>query len=143
VGTAFGCTLQGEVRPAEVLRLLQALLDAGADRVSLADTVGYADPAAVSRLFEQAAARGRRALLVRPLPRHARAGAGQCHAALQLGVPLRCLAGRHRRLPACARRQRQRASQTWPSCSKPWAWPPASIWPGCWPARAGGRLAGG
>lgn len=54
VGTAFGCTLQGEVQPGEVLRLLQALLDAGADRVSLADTVGYADPAAVSRLFEQA-----------------------------------------------------------------------------------------
>jgi len=54
VGTAFGCTLQGEVKPAEVLRLLQALLDAGADRVSLADTVGYADPSAVKRLFEQA-----------------------------------------------------------------------------------------
>ena len=54
VGTAFGCTLQGEVKPAEVLRLMQALLDAGADRVSLADTVGYADPAQVRRLFEQA-----------------------------------------------------------------------------------------
>jgi len=54
VGTAFGCTIQGRVEPAEVLRLLQALLDAGADRVSLADTVGYADPASVSRLFEQA-----------------------------------------------------------------------------------------
>ena len=54
VGTAFGCTIQGEVKPAEVLRLMQALLDAGADRVSLADTVGYADPAAVERLFEQA-----------------------------------------------------------------------------------------
>lgn len=54
VGTAFGCTIQGEVNPAEVLRLMQALLDAGADRVSLADTVGWADPAAVARLFEQA-----------------------------------------------------------------------------------------
>jgi hydroxymethylglutaryl-CoA lyase len=54
VGTAFGCTIQGEVKPGEVLRLMQALLDAGADRVSLADTVGYADPGSVSRLFEQA-----------------------------------------------------------------------------------------
>ena len=54
VGTAFGCTIQGEVAESEVLRLLQALLDAGADRVSLADTVGYANPAAVSRLFEKA-----------------------------------------------------------------------------------------
>jgi hydroxymethylglutaryl-CoA lyase len=56
VGTAFGCTLQGEVKPAEVLRLMQALLDAGADRVSLADTVGYADPRAVRELFGQAVA---------------------------------------------------------------------------------------
>lgn len=54
VGTAWGCTLQGEVKPAEVLRLMAALLDAGADRVSLADTVGYADPQSVSRLVEQA-----------------------------------------------------------------------------------------
>ncbi|HEY8361129.1 MAG TPA: hydroxymethylglutaryl-CoA lyase [Ramlibacter sp.] len=54
VGTAFGCTIQGEVKESEVLRLLQALLDAGADRVGLADTVGYANPAAVSSLFEKA-----------------------------------------------------------------------------------------
>ncbi len=54
VGTAFGCTIQGEVKTSEVLRLMQALLDAGADRVSLADTVGYASPRQVSELFEQA-----------------------------------------------------------------------------------------
>ncbi|HVJ73197.1 MAG TPA: hydroxymethylglutaryl-CoA lyase [Casimicrobiaceae bacterium] len=54
VGTAFGCTIQGEVKATEVLRLMEALLDAGADRVSLADTVGYADPDSVRRLFEQA-----------------------------------------------------------------------------------------
>ena len=54
VGTAFGCTLQGRVEPSEVLRLMQALLDAGADRVSIADTVGYADPRMVRDLFEHA-----------------------------------------------------------------------------------------
>lgn len=53
LSTAFGCTLQGRVEEAEVLRLLQAALDAGADRVGLADTVGYADPLQVSRLFEK------------------------------------------------------------------------------------------
>jgi hydroxymethylglutaryl-CoA lyase len=42
------------VKPAEVLRCMQALLDAGADRVSIADTVGYANPAAVRELFEAA-----------------------------------------------------------------------------------------
>ena len=35
---------------------MQALLDAGADHVSLADTVGFADPASVARLFEKARA---------------------------------------------------------------------------------------
>ena len=54
VGTAFGCTLQGRVEKLEVLRLLQALLDAGADRVSIADTVGYADPRMVHELFDDA-----------------------------------------------------------------------------------------
>ncbi len=57
VGTAFGCPLQGAVPVPLVLDLLSALLDAGADVVSLADTVGYADPRSVSELFELARAR--------------------------------------------------------------------------------------
>src|SRR5437870_4952668 len=52
ISTAFGCTIQGNVEASEVLRLMQAVLDAGADRVSLADTVGYADPRMVRELFE-------------------------------------------------------------------------------------------
>jgi hypothetical protein len=55
MSTAFGCTIQGKVEPDEVLRLLRAVLDAGVDRVGLADTVGYADPAMVRDLFERAA----------------------------------------------------------------------------------------
>jgi hydroxymethylglutaryl-CoA lyase len=54
ISTAFGCTIQGRVEPVEVLRLVRAALDAGADRIGLADTVGYADPEMVRRLFEQA-----------------------------------------------------------------------------------------
>ena len=54
ISTAFGCTLQGKVEAAEVLRLLRAVLDAGVDRVGLADTVGYADPSMVRDLFERA-----------------------------------------------------------------------------------------
>ncbi len=52
LSTAFGCTLQGPVAPSEVMRLLQAVLDAGAEQVGLADTVGYADPRMVRELFE-------------------------------------------------------------------------------------------
>ena len=54
LSTAFGCTIQGRVEPSEVLRLLRAVLDAGVDRVGLADTVGYADPAMVQDLFKRA-----------------------------------------------------------------------------------------
>lgn len=53
MSTAFGCTIQGRVEPEEVLRLLRSVLDAGADRVGLADTVGYADPRMVHDLFER------------------------------------------------------------------------------------------
>ena len=51
VSTAFGCTIQGTVEPDEVVRLVERALAAGAEAVGLADTVGYADPLAVSRLF--------------------------------------------------------------------------------------------
>lgn len=53
ISTAFGCTIQGRVEPDEVLRLMRAVLDAGVDRVGLADTVGYADPQAVRELFDR------------------------------------------------------------------------------------------
>ena len=53
ISTAFGCTIQGHVDEFEVVRLVQAVLDAGADRVGLADTVGYADPLQVTRLFQR------------------------------------------------------------------------------------------
>jgi hydroxymethylglutaryl-CoA lyase len=54
MSTAFGCTIQGRVEVDEVLRLLQAVLGLGVDRVGLADTVGYADPRQVGELFAKA-----------------------------------------------------------------------------------------
>jgi hydroxymethylglutaryl-CoA lyase len=52
ISTAFGCTIQGHVEVAEVVRLVKAVVALGVDAVSLADTVGYADPAMVKRVFE-------------------------------------------------------------------------------------------
>ena len=54
MSTALGCTIQGKVEGDEVLRLLQAVLALGVDRVGLADTVGYADPRQVGELFARA-----------------------------------------------------------------------------------------
>lgn len=51
ISTAFGCTIQGHVAHEEVLRLVEAVMDAGVDQVSLADTVGYADPRQIGSLF--------------------------------------------------------------------------------------------
>jgi hydroxymethylglutaryl-CoA lyase len=50
LSTAFGCTMEGAVPEAQVLRLAVAAVEAGADELSLSDTTGYADPAQVKRL---------------------------------------------------------------------------------------------
>jgi len=53
VSTAFGCTMQGEVPEDEVIRIAVALAQF-CDGVALADTVGYANPAQVRRVFRRA-----------------------------------------------------------------------------------------
>jgi hydroxymethylglutaryl-CoA lyase len=50
VSTAFGCTMQGLVAEDEVVRIA-AELAKFCDAVALADTVGYANPAQVRRVF--------------------------------------------------------------------------------------------
>lgn len=54
ISTAFGCTLQGAVPEDDVIRLASQLAKAGADETGLSDTVGYANPAQVTRLFTRA-----------------------------------------------------------------------------------------
>ena len=53
VGTAFGCTLQGEVGDDEVLWLADQLAGAGVNEIGLSDTTGMANPAQVRRLFKK------------------------------------------------------------------------------------------
>ena len=53
VSTAFGCTMQGAVPEDDVVRLAVMLAESGVDCVALADTVGYANPAQVKRLFSR------------------------------------------------------------------------------------------
>ena len=51
ISTAFGCTMEGQVDEGWVVRLAAMLVTAGADSVSLADTVGHANPAQIKRVF--------------------------------------------------------------------------------------------
>lgn len=51
LSTVFGCTLEGAIPDAQIARLAEALMAAGCDEIGLADTTGYADPAAVRRVI--------------------------------------------------------------------------------------------
>ena len=53
VSVAFGCTLQGPVPEDDVVRLTGELVAAGVDDSGLSDTVGYANPVQVKRLFKR------------------------------------------------------------------------------------------
>ena len=53
IATAFGCTLQGEVREDDVVWLATQVIEAGAEESGLSDTTGMANPAQVRRLFNK------------------------------------------------------------------------------------------
>jgi len=80
ISTAFGCTLQGLVPEDDVIRLAAQCIEAGADESGLSDTVGYANPAQVRRLFKRLRAE---------LGQHA--GAAHMHNTRGLGIA-NCLA---------------------------------------------------
>ena len=86
LSTAFGCTIEGPVDPAAVLKLAQAYVEAGADELTVADTVGYANPAQVKEMFVML----KRELGDVPLAGHFHdtrgLGLANVHAALEAGV---------------------------------------------------------
>lgn len=51
LSTAFGCTLEGPIPDATILRCAEQLMASGCDEVGLSDTTGYANPAAVRHLI--------------------------------------------------------------------------------------------
>lgn len=51
LSTALGCSYEGSVAVDDVCRYAQALAEAGADELLIADTVGYAGPAQVHAVF--------------------------------------------------------------------------------------------
>jgi hydroxymethylglutaryl-CoA lyase len=53
LSTAFGCTIQGTVPEDDTVTMAATMAECGADQVNLSDTVGYANPAQVGRLFRR------------------------------------------------------------------------------------------
>jgi hydroxymethylglutaryl-CoA lyase len=62
IAASFGCPFEGEVPENRVVEMAQALAAAGAVEISLADTIGVADPAHVARLVARVRAE------IAPLP---------------------------------------------------------------------------
>jgi hydroxymethylglutaryl-CoA lyase len=52
LSTALGCSYEGRVAVADVVKYALLLAEAGADELVVADTVGYADPAQVRTVFK-------------------------------------------------------------------------------------------
>jgi len=53
LSTAFGCTIQGIVPEADTLSMAVSMAELGVDSINLSDSVGYANPAQVRRLFTE------------------------------------------------------------------------------------------
>jgi hydroxymethylglutaryl-CoA lyase len=53
ISTAFGCTIQGDVPEDWVFEMARRVASGGADSVGLSDTVGYANPKQILRMFKR------------------------------------------------------------------------------------------
>jgi hydroxymethylglutaryl-CoA lyase len=91
IAMAFGCSIAGAVAEDEVVRLAEACLEAGADLVGIADTVGFAGPNQVASLCD------RMGMLMGDLPYvvhlHDTRGMGIANAAAALDSGARVLDG--------------------------------------------------
>lgn len=86
ISTAFGCTIQGEVPQKDVLRLVERVVEAGADSVSIADTVGYANPKQVREVFAEARKIAGKKLDAAHFHNTRGLGLANCMAAIEVGV---------------------------------------------------------
>lgn len=99
IAMAFGCSISGTVDPDEVLRLSEDCLNAGADMVGIADTVGFAGPRQVGRLCaDMAVLCGDRPFIVHL---HDTRGMGVANAAAAITAGCRVLDGSLAGLGGC------------------------------------------
>jgi len=86
ISVSFGCPFEGEVEVGEVLSLAQRVIDAGAQEVIFADTIGVAVPRQVRALMNEAAK------LARPFGGHfhntRNTGFANAYAALDAGASI-------------------------------------------------------
>lgn len=86
VMTAWVCPFDGPVDPMETIALVERLWSTGVDELSIADTIGHAQPLAVGRLMERLARRVDIERLAVHLHDTQALGLANAYAALQAGV---------------------------------------------------------
>ena len=86
IATAFGCPFEGEVDPARVDALVGEAAAAAPDEIALADTIGVAAPADVTRRFAGAARAAPGVRLRAHFHNTRNTGLANAYAAMQSGV---------------------------------------------------------
>lgn len=86
LATSFGCSIEGRVDPKAVIALAEQFLDAGADELAIADTVGYANPRQVGDLFRMLYDALGKVTLTAHFHDTRGLGLANAHAALEAGV---------------------------------------------------------
>jgi len=86
LATSFGCTIEGKVDEERVRRFAAEYVDAGADEIVVADTVGYGNPAAVARVFKAVIAEVGKLPVAAHFHDTRGLGLANVHAAVEVGV---------------------------------------------------------
>ena len=86
ISVAFGCSIAGEVEQQEVIRIVGECLDAGADVIGVADTVGFAGPRRVASMCDALLPRIADVPLIVHLHDTRGTGIANAYAALESGV---------------------------------------------------------
>jgi hydroxymethylglutaryl-CoA lyase len=86
LATSFGCTIEGKVDEERVRRFAAEYVDAGADEIVVADTVGYGNPAAVARVFKAVIAEVGKLPVAAHFHDTRGLGLANVHAAVEAGV---------------------------------------------------------
>jgi hydroxymethylglutaryl-CoA lyase len=86
LATSFGCTIEGKVDEERVRRFAAQYVEAGADEIIVADTVGYGGPAAVGRVFKAVIAEVGKLPVAAHFHDTRGLGLANVHAAVEAGV---------------------------------------------------------
>ena len=86
LATSFGCTIEGKVDEERVRRFAAEFVEAGADEIVVADTVGYGNPAAVARVFKAVIAEVGKLPVAAHFHDTRGLGLANVHAAVEAGV---------------------------------------------------------